>query len=925
MYRSGIQLPKVAFSSLTYDKIPASSYFIGFNLDNNGKLSKIRKDGTITVIEQDYSSVEIKGDGITLTPSVSMINFIGDGVSTSVNGSEVTVSVIMPSEGIALTDLSVTAPLVYNNLTGAFSIQNATTSQLGAVKIGAGLAVQPDGTISTLSGGSVTSVGIQVGSAGNDINLTNPTITTSGIITLNIPTAASGTRGALSGTDWTAFNAKVSPTRSISTTSPLTGGGDLSSDRTISILQAGSASSGYLSSTDWITFNSKLSSTRLISTTSPLIGGGDLSSDRTISISQAGTSTAGYLSSADWTTFNSKIGGSGTLNYTARFTGSGTLSIGTIQDNGTYVAIGKEPTSSYKLEVDGSIYGHGSGASSIGVIGENYTEGLSGTHIGVKGYSYTTGDQPSPGSTNFIGGWFKAAGSTSRNYAVQLQDGTETTNGGKFLKDTGAGKANWVTIEWMQTVTRPGLATLITNNSLVPGKWYRHSYSILRHEYGGIDSYYDIILLATSTNTLSTRGHRIMRVPFSDWYQSYMFDYERNYYVGDIVVFGNLVYECILDMEFGIIPARTNLDSAYFSVVNILDDDYYHTLVYDIIYNWDYANYGSNNDWDGSFDQIIVQSDSKGNVIRRTNEISGMDTYNIQQSSIDLHEWNNSNIIDNECYGVWNNCSQTSSGYSVVVTSNKMGSTHAKNYNYFEYGGGLIWKNKTNIIQDNQGSSIYKNKVESICRNECDLIANNLPASGGNTKIMDNTVSEISGNQIYGNILANRGKYYSDSQRTKISDNVGVFETGIIDNELFANGMISNNSAAIEISSNKVYKIIENESIGSIIGNTGMFIIKSNILQGDPYGNINGNTIQYSYNTSDGRSEENIFGIVNNTCKNITHNNLLEGTHGIADNGNYGNIIGNKVIDGIYQNGADIYDIKYNDAYDINNNYGVAP
>jgi hypothetical protein len=36
-------------------------------------------------------------------------------------------------------------------------------------------------------------------------------------------------------------------------------------------------------------------------------------------------------------------------------------------------------------------------------------------------------------------------------------------------------------------------------------------------------------------------------------------------------------------------------------------------------------------------------------------------------------------------------------------------------------------------------------------------------------------------------------------------------------------------------------------------------------------------------------------------------------------------VIGNKVIDGIYLNGADIYDIKYNDAYDINNNYGVAP
>lgn len=46
--------------------------------------------------------------------------------------------------------------------------------------------------------------------------------------------------------------------------------------------------------------------TRTISTTSPLSGGGDLSADRTLSISQATTSTDGYLSSTDWNTFNGK-------------------------------------------------------------------------------------------------------------------------------------------------------------------------------------------------------------------------------------------------------------------------------------------------------------------------------------------------------------------------------------------------------------------------------------------------------------------------------------------------------------------------------------------------------------------------------------------------------------------------------------------
>jgi len=46
--------------------------------------------------------------------------------------------------------------------------------------------------------------------------------------------------------------------------------------------------------------------TRTISTTSPLSGGGDLSADRTLSISQSNTTTNGYLSSTDWNKFNNR-------------------------------------------------------------------------------------------------------------------------------------------------------------------------------------------------------------------------------------------------------------------------------------------------------------------------------------------------------------------------------------------------------------------------------------------------------------------------------------------------------------------------------------------------------------------------------------------------------------------------------------------
>lgn len=51
----------------------------------------------------------------------------------------------------------------------------------------------------------------------------------------------------------------------------------------------------------------KVDNTRSISTTAPLSGGGDLTADRTLSITQSNTSTNGYLSSTDWNTFNNKI------------------------------------------------------------------------------------------------------------------------------------------------------------------------------------------------------------------------------------------------------------------------------------------------------------------------------------------------------------------------------------------------------------------------------------------------------------------------------------------------------------------------------------------------------------------------------------------------------------------------------------------
>lgn len=155
---------------------------------------------------------------------------------------------------------------------------------------------------------------------------------------LSITQADGSTDGYLSSTDWNTFNNKQPagsyPTtaRTISTTAPLAGGGDLSADRTLSIPAATTIADGYLTSTDWNTFNGKVATGRTISTTAPLSGGGDLSANRTLAISQANTSTDGYLSSTDWNTFNGKQpAGSYALQATeiqttAPLTGGGDLS-----------------------------------------------------------------------------------------------------------------------------------------------------------------------------------------------------------------------------------------------------------------------------------------------------------------------------------------------------------------------------------------------------------------------------------------------------------------------------------------------------------------------------------------------------------------------------------------------------------------------
>jgi len=139
--------------------------------------------------------------------------------------------------------------------------------------------------------------------------------------------ANTGVWGAITGTLssqtdlQTALDTKALKTITITPSAPLSGGGDLSANRTISISQSNATTDGYLSSTDWNKFNNNIPAGtpttgdfvqyngsnlayRTITASSPLSFN---SGTGTFSISQATTSTNGYLSSTDWNAFNNTV------------------------------------------------------------------------------------------------------------------------------------------------------------------------------------------------------------------------------------------------------------------------------------------------------------------------------------------------------------------------------------------------------------------------------------------------------------------------------------------------------------------------------------------------------------------------------------------------------------------------------------------
>lgn len=221
-------------------------------------------NGTFSGLNQFAKLTFTNATGTNATTSSLAISNLSAGLVKALAGGSLVNAVAgvdyqAPGSYITLSSLSASAPIVYNSGTGAFSWTGlATTSQPTAGNLlvsngGAGVYGVATGTVSATLPLSVTA-GRSV--IGGDLALTiadavangstkgaasftaNDFDTTSGNVSIDYTNgqAASGSvKGFLTSADWTTFNDKVATTRSISTTYPLGGGGDLSSNRTLTL------------------------------------------------------------------------------------------------------------------------------------------------------------------------------------------------------------------------------------------------------------------------------------------------------------------------------------------------------------------------------------------------------------------------------------------------------------------------------------------------------------------------------------------------------------------------------------------------------------------------------------------------------------------------------------------------------------------
>jgi hypothetical protein len=255
-----------------------------------------------------------------------------------------------PNNYIALTALSASAPLSYNNTTGAFSITQANTTTNGFLSSTDWNTFNSKQSALTLGNVSEVSSNVLMFPDGG----TGKTI---GNLSIQVVQSSASTNGYLSSADWTTFNNKQAT------------------------LAAASASvNGYLTSTDWSTFNSKQGAITLTTT----------------GTSGAATFSANTLNIPQYqTALTNPVTGTGTTNYVTKWTSGSAVGSSLIFDNGTNVGIGTaSPSSILHLS---SASGNGTVVRFTSTSTNGKTYGIGSNFVSGAGefaiYDYTAGAQ----------------------------------------------------------------------------------------------------------------------------------------------------------------------------------------------------------------------------------------------------------------------------------------------------------------------------------------------------------------------------------------------------------------------------------------------------------------------------------------------------------------------------------------------------
>ena len=166
---------------------------------------------TVTVPSAEKTYLVI--NATSTSQSVKIVGASGTGVT--ITSGKTSIVAWNGTDFVEITPATATTATTANGLNSATTtvvVNGATAPTTGQVLTATSGSAATWQTPST-SGGTVTSVAaLTLGTTGTDVSSSVANSTTTPVITLNIPTASASNRGALSSTDWTAFNGKLSTT-----------------------------------------------------------------------------------------------------------------------------------------------------------------------------------------------------------------------------------------------------------------------------------------------------------------------------------------------------------------------------------------------------------------------------------------------------------------------------------------------------------------------------------------------------------------------------------------------------------------------------------------------------------------------------------------------------------------------------------------